>query len=205
MVFIKVVIIGFFVFVKIVWVFCVYFLYFFLLLGCFKFEVVVFFNLLIEVVCVVIKVYNLFVFIKVYGMFEDLVVDLEVEFVIINIWVDKYFEIVFFFVIVGKDVYIEWFFVVNIIEVRILVDVVKQYGGLGIVGLQGFLGFLLKKFREVIFSGRIGEVLSLEFRVNGGIDGWGVILVLLLYFIERKVGGYVYIIGFVYCQFFCFC
>ncbi|KAK4643838.1 hypothetical protein QC761_404670 [Podospora bellae-mahoneyi] len=193
---IKAAIIGLSASAKSAWASRAHLPYLFSPLGRSKFEVVALLNSSTEAARAAIKAYNLPASTKAYGTPEDLAADPEVELVITNTRVDKHLETALPSVIAGKDVYIEWPLAANTIEARTLADAVKQHGGLGIVGLQGPLGPLPKKLREVISSGRIGEVLSSELRANGGIDGRGVIPASLSYFTERKVGGYVYTIGF---------
>ncbi|KAK0701177.1 hypothetical protein B0T21DRAFT_342917 [Apiosordaria backusii] len=193
---IKVAIIGLSASAKTAWASRAHLPYLFSPLGRSKFEVIALLNSSTEAARAAIKAYDLPPSTKAYGSAEDLAADPEVELVITNTRVDKHIETALPSVIAGKDVYIEWPLAANAADAKKLADAVKQHGGLGIVGLQGPLGPLPNKLREVISSGKIGKVLSSEFRASGGIDARDSVPASLSYFTERKVGGYVYTIGF---------
>ncbi|KAK0670201.1 hypothetical protein QBC41DRAFT_318345 [Cercophora samala] len=193
---IKVAIIGLSASAKTAWASRAHLPYLLSPLGRSKFQVVALLNSSTDAARAAIQTYDLPPSTKAYGTPEDLAADPEVELVVTNTRVDKHLETALPSVIAGKDVYVEWPLAANTTEAKKLADAVKQHGGLGVVGLQGSLGPLPNKLKEVIASGRIGNVLSSEFRANGGIDGRGIVPASLSYFTERKVGGYVYTIGF---------
>ncbi|KAK4201198.1 hypothetical protein QBC40DRAFT_278681 [Triangularia verruculosa] len=193
---IRVAIIGLSASAKTAWASRAHLPYLFSPLGRSKFEVVALLNSSTEAARAAIKAYNLPPSTKAYGTPEDLAADPEVELVITNTRVDKHVETALPSVEAGKDVYVEWPLAANSDDARKLAEAAKQHGGLGVVGLQGPLGPLPRKLREVIDSGKIGRVLSSEFRANGGIDARDTVPASLSYFTERKVGGYVYTIGF---------
>lgn len=134
--------------------------------------------------------------VRTYGDPASLAADAEVDLVVCNTRVDTHFDAVLPSVRAGKDVFVEWPLAHDAAHARQLADEAARAGGRGVVGLQGGLGPLARKVRALLEEGRIGKVVSSELRVFGGMNDRLEIPEGLAYFLDRKVGGNVYVIGF---------
>ncbi|GAB1315363.1 hypothetical protein MFIFM68171_05573 [Madurella fahalii] len=134
--------------------------------------------------------------IRAYGDPAALAADPDVDLVVCNTRVDTHFDTVLPSVKAGKDVYVEWPLAQDAQHARVLAEEVRKAGGRGVVGLQGGVAPLARKVRELLDQGRIGKVLSSEVRAFGGVNDRANIPEKLDYFLDRKIGGNVYMIGF---------
>lgn len=89
----------------------------------------------------------------------------------------------------GKDVYVEWPLGKSLAEAKELLRL-KNEGGVknAVVGLQARQAPLIKKVKEIIESGRIGEVLSSTWVGQGSVGG-EVTTEGYEYLTRREVGG----------------
>ncbi|KAM7187770.1 oxidoreductase family protein [Naviculisporaceae sp. PSN 640] len=169
-------------------------------LGQSKYQIVALLNSSVEAAQAAIKTYNLpnAEQIRIYGDASALASDPDVDLVVCNTRVDKHFETIYPSVLAGKAVFSEWPLASNAEDARKLVEAAKLHGGVEktVVGLQGRLAPIALKVKEIIESGRIGKVLSSEFRASGGLNDREKVPDGLKYFYDRKVGGNLYTIGF---------
>ena len=161
-----------------------------------KFRIVALLNSSVEAAKEAIKVYNLPFpeTIKTYGTPEDLAADPDVELVVNSTRVDNHYKTILPSVQQGKDTFVEWPLAHDFQHAKELTELAKQKGGRTVVGVQGRLGPLAAKLKEVISSGKIGKVTSSELRASGGTDSREKLPKGLKYFLDRKVGGNLYTI-----------
>ena len=96
----------------------------------------------------------------------------------------------------GADVFVEWPLAGDEAGVAELVRVAREQGGRTVVGVQGRLAPVVRKVAELVASGRVGRVQSVEVRAAGGTNDRDVLPVGLEYFTRREVGGNPFTIGF---------
>lgn len=153
-----------------------------------KYEVVALCNSSVESSERAVKSFGLPASTKAYGDPEDLANDPNVDLVVSSTRVDKHAETVLASLKKGKDVFCEWPLARNLVEAEELLAVAKKSGSRTMVGLQGRVAPAVVKLKEIVKSGRIGDVLSSTFvgsPGNGGeTEGKGV-----FYFTDREVGG----------------
>ena len=139
---------------------------------------------------------------KAYGSPQELADDPDVELVVCSVRVDKHFPLLRPILQSSKSVkavYCEWPLGGNLAEAEELAALAKSRGIRTLVGLQGRRTPVLQKVKEVIDSGRIGEVLSVNVTgtaYNFGADDW----VNLAYVNDKKVGGNMVTIHFSHCM-----
>ncbi|KAK7184948.1 hypothetical protein DPSP01_002777 [Paraphaeosphaeria sporulosa] len=146
-----------------------------------------------------IQVYKLAPDTKAYGSPEDLANDPDVDLVICNTRVDTHFATILPSVRKGKDVFVEWPIAAGPKEVETLVREARESGSRVAVGLQRRWAPPAVKLREVIRDGlggkTLGKILSVDVRAFGGTIDRDVVPEGLAYFLDRKVGGNVVVIG----------
>lgn len=161
-----------------------------------KYTIVALLNSSVQAAKAAIATYKLGDSVKAYGDPQSLAADPDVDLVVVNTRVDKHYETALPSVEAGKDVFVEWPLAHDAHHARVLAEKAQQAGGNTVVGLQGPLGPLPAKLKEVLASGRIGKVLSSEVRAFGGTNSRDSLPEGLKYFADLKVGGNLFTIGF---------
>jgi predicted dehydrogenase len=133
---------------------------------------------------------------RAYGKPEDLAADPDVDLVVCCTRVDVHFDSAWASVAAGKAAYIEWPLAQDAAHARELTLLAKEKGARSIIGLQGRLAPPVRKLKEVIASGRIGTVLSVELRAFGGTNAADILPRGLDYFLRKETGGNIYTIVF---------
>lgn len=140
--------------------------------------------------------------VKAYGNPAELAKDADVDLVVCTTRVDVHYDTIRDSVAAGRDVFVEWPLAGNIEQVRELVHLAKQHkDSTTVIGTQGRVSPPAEKVKELLKEGRIGKVLSSEFRAYGGLGGRDEQPSFLRYFADRSIGGNVYTIGFGHCEF----
>ncbi|KAK4233535.1 hypothetical protein C8A03DRAFT_38748 [Achaetomium macrosporum] len=135
--------------------------------------------------------------VRAYSSPAELAADEEVDLVVCSTRVDKHYETVIDSVREGgKDVFCEWPLAEDVTRARELADEVRKQGRRGMVGLQGLKAPVVARVKGLLEEGRIGKVVSSEFRAFGGLNERAGVPEGLAYMMERKVGGNVVTIGF---------
>jgi predicted dehydrogenase len=136
---------------------------------------------------------------KAYGSAEDLAKDDNVDLVVVSVRVDQHFAPAKAVIMGKKDVFVEWPLGSNSAEAQELANLANEKGVKTAIGLQGRLDPLQLKIREVIKSGKIGQVLSSTTDVVADMMGptqgsrYG-------YMVDAKVGGNLLTIAFAHCK-----
>ncbi|KAI1372822.1 NAD(P)-binding protein [Hypoxylon crocopeplum] len=124
---------------------------------------------------------------KCYGDPKALALDPDVDLVVCCTRVDTHSLTTGPSVRAGKAVYIEWPLVENYEEAVALTG--NRRIDNSIIGLQGRVSPIVIKLKEILKSGRIGQVLSSDIRTYGNLQSRDSLSEGLAYFAERKVGG----------------
>lgn len=161
-----------------------------------RYQIVALLNSSVDAARAAIDTYGLGSGTKAYGSPEDLASDPNVDFVICCTRVDVHYDTIKPSIAAGKAVYVEWPLAQDITHVRELAALAKEKGVRSVIGLQGRLAPPVSKIKELIASGRIGKVLSVDVRAYGGTNSRDTIPKGIDYFLRREVGGNVYTIGF---------
>ncbi|KAK1994445.1 oxidoreductase family protein [Colletotrichum falcatum] len=143
-----------------------------------------------------IEVYGLPAGTRAYGSPDDLAADPDVDLVVISTRVDQHYNTAMPIARAGKSVYVEWPLAENAGRARELADAARASGARTAVGVQGRFAPALLKVRGLLEEGRIGKVLSSEFRAAGGTLDREILPAGLKYFTQREIGGNIVTIGF---------
>jgi predicted dehydrogenase len=172
-------------------------------LGRSKYEIVALLNSSVPAAKAAIEAFKLSPDTKAYGSPADLASDPNVDLVVCATRVDLHYQTIKPSIEAGKDVFVEWPLAQNVKLAGELVALLGEKGGRSVIGLQGRLAPPVVKIKELIESGRIGKVLSVEARAFGGTNDAVSLPKGLEYFTRREVGGNIYTILFAHCKFGC--
>ena len=102
----------------------------------------------------------------------ELAKDPNIDLVVCSVRVDRHLATISPSLKEGKDVYVEWPLGKSLAEAKELLRL-KNEGGVkkAVVGLQARQAPLIKKVKEIIESGRIGEVYSSTWVEQGSVGG----------------------------------
>ena len=136
-----------------------------------------------------IKEFNLPSSTKAYEKYEDLANDPNVDLYVVTTRADTHFDIAMHALKAGKNTYVEWPLAATTEDAQTLVDLAQQKNLKTIVGLQGRVAPSIKKVKELVDSGHLGEIHSVNFQ--GAINVWqnNAAGNKYHYFMDRKVGG----------------
>ena len=124
-----------------------------------------------------------------YGSPQDLAKDPNVDMVVVSVNVDKHYALAKPAILAKKDIFVEWPLGVNTEEAEELTMLANREGVKTIVGLQARADPMVVKIKELVDSGRIGEVKSSTVVGQfGGIpsDVW---IKSAVYYLDAKSGG----------------
>jgi predicted dehydrogenase len=165
-----------------------------------RYTITAFLNSSVEAAQAAIKLNNLPPTIKAYGNPEELAKDPDVDVVICNTRVDQHYATILPSIRAGKDVFVEWPIAQNMEQIDELVQAARESGSRVAVGLQRrFLPQVLK-VKEIVRSGALGKVLSVDVRAFGGRVDRDKLPAGLKYFTDRSVGGNPVTIGVGHCE-----
>lgn len=170
-------------------------------LGRSKYQIVALLNSSVPAAQAAIAAFKLSPDTKAYGSPAELASDPNVDLVVCCLRVDLHYETVKPSIEAGKDVFVEWPLAQNEKLAGELTRLVREKGSRSMIGLQGRLAPPVLKIKEVIESGRIGKVLSVEARAFGGTNDAVSAPRGLEYFFKREVGGNIYTILFAHGKF----
>ena len=135
-----------------------------------NFEIVALANSSVESAQGSIKHHNLPSTVKAYGSPEDVAADPNVDLIVCSVIVTKHFELTKPALLAGKDVYVEWPLGATTAEAEELTALAKEKGVKTVVGTQARADSLVVKIKELVDSGRIGNVTSSS--ANGAFVGY---------------------------------
>jgi predicted dehydrogenase len=161
-----------------------------------RFEIVALCNSSIDAARKAVQAYHLPAATKVYGDPKTLAADPDIDLVVCCTRVDRHYETIRPSVEAGKAVFVEWPLAHNIEHVRELAALASLHHARSVVGIQGRYAPVVRQVAEVLQSGRVGKVLSSEFRAAGGSNDRNILPRGLAYFTQRDIGGNVFTIGF---------
>lgn len=149
-----------------------------------------------------IKAYNLPPSTKAYGDVSEAVKDPNVQLVAVSVNVERHYELTKPALEAGKDVYVEWPLAANVKEAKELTDLAKAKGVKVVVGLQGRANPVVATLKEIIESGRIGQVLNSTLVGRSEMFEPGKPLPQFYeYLLRKETGGNTLTIPFGHCEF----
>jgi predicted dehydrogenase len=119
-----------------------------------------------------IKAHNLPQTTKAYTSIRELAQDPDIDLVVVSVFVGHHYEYALQAVQNGKDVFVEWPLATNGAEAEELAKVAREKKVRTVIGLQARKDPLVAKLREIIDSGKIGQVQSTSLvAAMGFLDG----------------------------------
>jgi predicted dehydrogenase len=137
--------------------------------------------------------------VKAYGNPEDLANDPQVDLVVVSVHVGKHLMLTRAAIEKKKDVFLEWPIGAGLAESEELVRLAAQNGVKTMVGVQARADPFLLKVKELIATGKIGQVISTTATISVPLPlkAW---FEGSEYYLEWKSGGNEYFIAFAHCK-----
>lgn len=109
---------------------------------------------------------------KAYGSVNELVQDPDVDLVVVSVHVDKHYDLVKPALQNKKSVFVEFPLAGSYRQVEELAELAKQPGVKTVVGAQARANLALRKVKELLKSGAIGDVISTSWTGHLNIPTW---------------------------------
>ena len=116
-----------------------------------------------------IKAHSLPASTRAYSSPEELAADPDVDLVVVSTRVDTHYGPAKSAVLAGKNTYVEWPLTSNAEQARELVKLAKEKNVKTIVGLQGRVAPAVLTIKDLIKSGRLGKVHSVNVHSQAGV------------------------------------
>lgn len=126
---------------------------------------------------------------RAHDSWESLANDPEVELYVVSTRADTHYDVARPALLAGKSVYVEWPLGANVTQAREMAELAKKHGSKTIVGLQGRVAPSVLTVREIVESGRLGEIHSVSFQGTTNVWQDNAASERYNYFMDRKVGG----------------
>lgn len=126
---------------------------------------------------------------RAYASPEELAADKDVDLIVISTRVDTHDGLATTAANAGKNTYVEWPLGSNADQARQLVSLAKEKGIKTVVGLQGRREPSVLTAKEIVASGRLGTIHSVNVHSTVGIWQNGAVGERYDYMLDRKVGG----------------
>ena len=155
------------------------------------YEIVALLNSSVDAAKAAIKAHGLPSSVKAYGNPAELAADPDVDMVSISTNVATHYDLAkpILQKTKAKKFFIEWPLGSNVAQAKELTSLAKEKGITTVIGLQGRNNPTVNKLKELIESGRLGTVHSVNVQINSNTLVENAISEDIIYFADRKVGG----------------
>lgn len=154
-----------------------------------NFEIVALMNSSLASTEAAIKAHNLPATTKAYDSPEKLAQDPNVDLFVVSTRVDTHYDLAKPALQAGKNIYVEWPLSATTKDAEELVALAKEKNVRTIVGFQGRVSPSILKIREIIESGKLGNIHSVNIQAATGVWQNNAAGARYHYFMDRKVGG----------------
>ena len=154
-----------------------------------NFEIVALMNSSLASTEAAIKAHNLPAATKAYDSPEKLAQDPDVDLFVVSTRVDTHYALAKPALQAGKNIYVEWPLCATTQDAEELVALAKEKNVRTIVGFQGRVAPSMQKVKEMIDSGKLGKIHSVNIQAVTGIWQNNAASSRYHYFMDRKVGG----------------
>ncbi len=154
-----------------------------------NYQIVAVCNSSIESSKAAIKALNLPDSTKAYGTYADLAADSDVDLYVVSTRADTHYDVAMPALKAGRNVFVEWPLAATTEQAKEMAALAKEKNLKTIIGLQGRMSPSVKKIKDMIESGALGEIHSVNYQ--GAIHVWqnNAASARYDYFMDRKVGG----------------
>ncbi|ETI19635.1 hypothetical protein G647_09469 [Cladophialophora carrionii CBS 160.54] len=154
-----------------------------------NYEIVALCNSSIESTKAAIKAHNLPETTKAYDTYEALAADPDVDLYVVSTRADTHYDVAMPALKAGRNVFVEWPLAATTAQAKEMAAVAKENKVKTMIGLQGRMSPSVNKVKELVDSGALGEIHSVNYQ--GAIHVWqnNAASDRYHYFMERRVGG----------------
>lgn len=154
-----------------------------------NYEIVALCNSSLESTKAAIKAHNLPATTKAYDSYEALAGDPDVDLYVVSTRADTHYAVAMPALKAGRNVFVEWPLAATTEQAKEMAALAKQKNLKTIIGLQGRMSPSVRKVKELIDSGALGEIHSVNY--HGAIHVWqnNAASDRYYYFMNRKIGG----------------
>ena len=126
---------------------------------------------------------------KAYDTYDDLAADQDVDLYVVSTRADTHYEVAMPALKAGRNVFVEWPLAANTEQAKEMANLAREKNVKTIVGFQGRMSPSVVKVKDLIDSGALGEIHSVNYR--GAIHVWqnNAASDRYHYFMDRKIGG----------------
>ena len=154
-----------------------------------NYEIVALCNSTIESTKAAIKAHHLPESTKAYDRYEDIAADPNVDLYVVSTRADTHYAVAMPALRAGRNVFVEWPLAATTGQAKEMAAVAKEKNLKTMVGFQGRMSPSLRKVKELIDMGALGEIHSVNYQ--GAIHVWqnNAASDRYHYFMDRKIGG----------------
>lgn len=154
-----------------------------------NYQIVALCNSTLESTKAAIKAHNLPESTKAYDSYDQLAADPDVDLYVVSTRADTHYEVTMPALKAGRNVYVEWPLAATTEQAKEMAALAKEKKLKTIIGLQGRVSPTLRKVKELIDTGALGEIHSVNY--HGAIHVWqkNAAGERYHYFMDRKVGS----------------
>lgn len=154
-----------------------------------NFQIVALCNSTLESTRAAIKAHNLPESTKAYDSYDKLAADPDVDLYVVSTRADTHYDVAMPALKAGRNVFVEWPLAATTKQAKEMAALAKQKNLKTIVGFQGRMSPSVRKVKELIDTGALGEIHSVNYQ--GAIHVWqnNAASDRYYYFMDRKVGG----------------
>jgi predicted dehydrogenase len=126
---------------------------------------------------------------KAYDTYAALASDPDVDLYVVSTRADTHYDVAMPALKAGRNVYVEWPLAATTEQAKEMADLARQKNLKTVVGFQGRLSPSVQKVKELIDSGSLGDIHSVNY--YGAIQVWqnNAASERYQYFMDRKIGG----------------
>jgi predicted dehydrogenase len=126
---------------------------------------------------------------KAYASPAELAADASIDLIVICTRVDTHYTVALPTLLAGKAVFIEWPLAATTAQARELLSLAHAQNVRTIIGLQARISPTLLKVREIVSSGRLGTIHSVNVHATSGVWQHDIASARYEHFLKRDVGG----------------
>jgi predicted dehydrogenase len=136
-----------------------------------------------------IAAHNLPATTKAYASPAELAADASIDLIVICTRVDTHHTLALPTLLSGKAIFIEWPLATTTAQARELLSLAQAHNVRTIIGLQARVSPTLLKIREIISSGHLGNIHSVNIHATSGVWQHDIASARYEHFLKRDVGG----------------
>ena len=154
-----------------------------------NFEIVAMCNSSLESTRAAIKAHNLPSTVRAYDSYDKIAADSGIDLFVVSTRVDSHAEIVIPALNAGRNVFVEWPLAVSTEEARRIANLAKEKGVKTLIGFQARASPTIRKVKELIDSGTLGDIHSVNYQ--GAINIWqdNIASERYSHFLSRRIGA----------------